>query len=395
MNKTGFIPGIGLILLLVFSACEVVHEVAEIIQPKTAREKYLKELSLNNATDSLVFDLWQEAWDSTFNQAWEASTAYQEKGFIQPLEYIATSYTFDLEFGEQLFFEFKKDSANLPVFFELLHNYGDTIDYWEPITSNGIDKYNLIYEAERTGQYLLRWQAPPNEFSAYELKLWKTPVYAFPVRGKGNEDVWSFFGDSRDGGRRKHKGIDIFAKRGTPLIAITDGIVINVSDQGLGGKQVWLRDLERGNSLYYAHLDSQLVTAGQYVSVGDTIGLVGNTGNAKRTRPHLHFGIYKRGRGAVDPLPFVYKRQPKFKDHKIALEPTHQTAITKIRSTNLRVAPTNKSEVITKLKKGVKLQLEALAGAWFRVETDGGQQGFVYNTSVKLDEGTSLSLITE
>jgi hypothetical protein len=56
--------------------------------------------------------------------------------------------------------------------------------------------------------------------------------------------------------------------------------------------------------LYYAHLDEQLVREGQIVNKGDVIGLVGNTGNAEKTSPHLHFGVYVQG-GPVDPLPFV------------------------------------------------------------------------------------------
>jgi hypothetical protein len=57
-------------------------------------------------------------------------------------------------------------------------------------------------------------------------------------------------------------------------------------------------------SLYYAHLDEQLVSQGERVAKGDTIGLVGNTGNARTTPPHLHFGIYAAG-GAINPLHFV------------------------------------------------------------------------------------------
>jgi hypothetical protein len=49
---------------------------------------------------------------------------------------------------------------------------------------------------------------------------------------------------------------------------------------------------------------TQLVESGQRVSKGDTLGLMGNTGNARTTAPHLHFGIYASG-GAIDPLPFV------------------------------------------------------------------------------------------
>ena len=62
-------------------------------------------------------------------------------------------------------------------------------------------------------------------------------------------------------------------------------------------------------SHYYAHLERQAVTTGEHVTAGDVVGYVGNTGNARTTPPHLHFGIYRRGEGPIDPLPFVQGRR--------------------------------------------------------------------------------------
>jgi murein DD-endopeptidase MepM/ murein hydrolase activator NlpD len=73
----------------------------------------------------------------------------------------------------------------------------------------------------------------------------------------------------------------------------------------LGGKVVWLWAPARRLSLYYAHLDEQAVTPGTRVSVGDVLGYIGNTGNARDTAPHLHSGVYAALAGAVDPFPFV------------------------------------------------------------------------------------------
>ena len=126
---------------------------------------------------------------------------------------------------------------------------------------------------------------------------------AFPVASK-KANVGSFWGASREGGKRRHDGIDIFARKGTPVVAIADGVIGMVRTTPKGGKTVWLQKEGRAWSVYYAHLDKQLVTPGQFVKKGDVIGTVGNTGNARTTPSHLHFGIYTR-RGAVDPLPYV------------------------------------------------------------------------------------------
>jgi murein DD-endopeptidase MepM/ murein hydrolase activator NlpD len=136
------------------------------------------------------------------------------------------------------------------------------------------------------------------------LALRAEPSLRLPVERSKPASIQSFFGDSRDGGRRTHHGVDIFARRGTPVLAAAGGIVSSVGTNGLGGNVVWIARPGRREMHYYAHLDQQLVRPGTLVEAGDAIGTVGNTGNAKRTAPHLHFGIYAAG-GPVDPLPYI------------------------------------------------------------------------------------------
>lgn len=64
-----------------------------------------------------------------------------------------------------------------------------------------------------------------------------------------------------------------------------------------------------GRLYYYAHLDgyAEGIKTGDTVLAGDTIGYVGNTGNARTTPPHLHFGAYT-ATGALDPLPLLVDR---------------------------------------------------------------------------------------
>lgn len=133
-------------------------------------------------------------------------------------------------------------------------------------------------------------------------------MLAFPVAGK-KSNIGSFWGASRDGGRRKHQGIDIFARKGTPVVAISDGVIIESGNTPIGGKVLWLKSSSHGWTAYYAHLDKKAVKEGQYVRKGQVLGTVGNTGNARYTPAHLHFGIYKDS-GPINPLPYV-KNAPK------------------------------------------------------------------------------------
>lgn len=125
----------------------------------------------------------------------------------------------------------------------------------------------------------------------------------FPVAGTRSviKDKW---GASRAGGIRRHKGIDIHARKGTPVVAVCDGVITERGHAGIGGKTLWLKSPKNTWSAYYAHLDKQYVKEGQWVRKGQVIGTVGNTGNARTTPSHLHFGV-KRGGSWVNPLPYV------------------------------------------------------------------------------------------
>jgi len=138
----------------------------------------------------------------------------------------------------------------------------------------------------------------------YTLTINIRPALHFPVSASGHPKIEGFWGDGRDDNSRKHEGIDIFAPKGTPALAADNGTVVNVSENKLGGLVVLMQPDGRDYTLYYAHLGVQLVHNGQQVKAGDTVGLIDNTGNAKNTPSHLHFGIYTSA-GAVDPLLFV------------------------------------------------------------------------------------------
>jgi len=120
-----------------------------------------------------------------------------------------------------------------------------------------------------------------------------------PVPGARIYDSWGF---ERDGGKRRHEGIDIFAPRGTPVVATTRGRITRIGTNALGGKVVWV--LGPGRQLhYYAHLDEIAArAAGDWVTPGELLGRVGNTGNARGGPTHLHYGIYAAG-GAINPYP--------------------------------------------------------------------------------------------
>ena len=115
---------------------------------------------------------------------------------------------------------------------------------------------------------------------------------AIPVAGVRAEELKDTYGAPRSGGRA-HKGVDIFAARGTPVVAAAAGVLVHRDSAGAGGIALYQRDLDARTIYYYAHLDRVRsgLKVGDLLRQGDTIGYVGSTGNVSGS-PHLHFAVF-------------------------------------------------------------------------------------------------------
>ena len=127
---------------------------------------------------------------------------------------------------------------------------------------------------------------------------------AVPVEGVSVKQIKNTWHAPRPGGRL-HEGQDIFAGRGTAVRSATEGYVVKLGENALGGNVVFVLGAG-GRNYYYAHLDSYAegLAVGDYVTPATVLGYVGTTGNAAGASPHLHFGVYAAG-GAIDPLPLL------------------------------------------------------------------------------------------
>jgi murein DD-endopeptidase MepM/ murein hydrolase activator NlpD len=131
----------------------------------------------------------------------------------------------------------------------------------------------------------------------------------FPLGGPYDRPLIDSFGFPRMPGtpdEHWHEGIDLFAPRGTPLVATERGLVTRIGVGRLGGLKLWLVG-ESGTEWYYAHLDSFApgLADGQLVAAGDLLGFVGTTGNAVGTPPHLHLQMHPGGGRPVNPYPLL------------------------------------------------------------------------------------------
>src|SRR5690606_18245906 len=244
MKKINYSLAIILIAVLSIS-CSEIRSVTDIVTQPTARELYKREFK-----DSL----WKfEEWQSNANRALKDSLfvdlPYSEIGKFSTYNN-ARSYTIDLEEGETVYVSTTTDSLNYRVFTEVLEITGDTINPFKSLSKNNPGETVLAHPVDRSKTYKILIQPELGSFQNFNINIYTQPQYqVFPVAGKDNRAIQSLWGDIRSGGRRTHKGIDIFAPKGTPVIATVNGSVRYTGERGLGGKQVWLNDNSSGNSL--------------------------------------------------------------------------------------------------------------------------------------------------
>ncbi|MFT7581109.1 MAG: hypothetical protein ACI9MR_002783 [Myxococcota bacterium] len=128
--------------------------------------------------------------------------------------------------------------------------------------------------------------------------------YTCPPHPNHSRDNSDYLGSGAD----EHRGNDIFAARGTPLVAPRTGTIVRLGHNPVGGNRVTIRD-SCGWYYYLAHMDqiASDLQAGMQIQAGRYLGTVGNTGNASGTSPHLHFSIFPDNNygAGIDPFPLL------------------------------------------------------------------------------------------
>ena len=285
----------------------------------------------------------------------------------------AVAYQFDLEAGEQLEVEVRAEADASPAAVEIFQHLGGTVYRYALNRPSGEP---FRFDPVVTGRYLLRVR-PDAGGGRYRISV-RGPAGSvrFPVANADLGAIRSPYGADRDAGVRSHEGVDIFAPRGTPVISVADAVVERVEHTRVGGRVIWARDVARDLTYYYAHLEKQLVSRGQRISAGDTIGEVGNSGNASRASTHLHFGVYRPGVIAMNPLPLLGRPDGEL----VAQADTAvlgSRAETRGSAVRLRAGPAQGSPVVAELPAGTALRITGVLGQWRRVSLEDGRAGFI------------------
>lgn len=163
----------------------------------------------------------------------------------------------------------------------------------------GIQNYLLKRElgvVERHNQQLVdgEWERSTQRHLVYldELKeYFDSRPNQWPVLGEISSE-FGFRVDPFTGSQTMHYGLDIAAPHGTEVHAPAPGKVVFVGDGGLLGNLVAIQHAREIKTLY-GHLSDYFVQEGQWVSRGQKLGAVGNTGRS--TASHLHYSVMYKG----------------------------------------------------------------------------------------------------
>ncbi|MEJ2541371.1 MAG: M23 family metallopeptidase, partial [Gemmatimonadota bacterium] len=233
---------LGGALALGLQGCEKVEQYADQHRPATPHEAYLLGLHEAGLAGSALSQAWIMEAGEAVRDPRLVQLPFREEGYIAPEVPDAVGYRFRLDRGQTLRVHLEVSSeTQARVFLDLLRLPENPQDPPRPVAADTTPD-GLVYEPYRAGEFLVRVQPELLAGGQYTVQLALEPALAFPVAGLSARAIQSVWGDPREGGRRSHEGVDIFAPRGTPVVASVDGRVSRANITNLGGKVVWLRD---------------------------------------------------------------------------------------------------------------------------------------------------------
>ena len=368
-------------LLILFAAgCGAPQTLRTVFKNQTPYEGYVTKIKEAKLDQTALGQDWIRAGEKALYDSITVTLPYKETGYFSADKPKALGYRIDAKRGERIVVNLEvKARQAMQVFMDLF----EAAESPKHLASADTAANTLVYDVEDDRQHILRVQPELLRSGQYTVTIKTEPTLAFPVAGKTSRNIASIWGDPRDNGARSHEGVDVFARRGTPVVASSSGTISRVQTTPRGGKVVWLADYDRRQNLYYAHLDSQVVTAGQRVQLGDTLGFVGNTGNAKGTNPHLHFGIYRYGHGATNPYPYLHANNTPVPAVQVDAAKIGNWVRVSSKAANVRQQPSTKSNVYRQLAKHTPLFVTGAYASWYRVALPNGSEAYIASNLVE------------
>ena len=368
----------GIVLLSIgFAAACQPEIVPEPYVPTSAHDAYRHSLEETSLSETALGRDWQKVGDAALRSPVEVATPFKETVYIDAAHAFVTGYRFSVVRGQRTEVQLSvQPTSDWRTYLDLFREPEERDQPPVHVASGGEGDRRLTFEPRQDGNYLLRLHSELLRGGSCTLEIRNIASLDFPVAGHDVSAIGSTFGASREAGRRTHHGVDIFARRHTEVLATSNARVRRVDEWKLGGNIIWLDDPERNIRLYFAHLQTHDVEQGVWVKAGERIGTVGNSGNARTTPPHLHFGVYARGEGPIDPYPFIHQptRQPRAV--RVDLDNLGRWLRTKKDGVSLRPQP-GAEPLLQEMPKHTPLLVLAGSSRSYRVTLPNGVAGYI------------------
>jgi murein DD-endopeptidase MepM/ murein hydrolase activator NlpD len=360
------------VTVLCFASCGGGGALSRLGRVASPYERYAETLQRAGLGDTALWRDWVRAGEQALLTAVAAEPPFHETGYFAPDTPAAIGYRMTLRRGRRLAIDVSFESADPGLLFVDLFQL--PADGSAPRHVASLAEGTLLsHDVDRDGAYIVRIQPELLRGGRYTVVERTLATLAFPVPSLTRRAVDSAFGTPRDAGAREHEGVDIFAPRDAPVVAVADGLARSATN-ALGGNVVWLH-AAGGRRFYYAHLDRAAVQGSARVRAGDVLGFVGNTGNARRTLPHLHFGIYEGG--AVDPLPWLQPDDPLPPAPQAPLEPLATLMRVLPARTQLRSGADRNSAPRRHLDARTVVRVMGVSQRSYRVQLPDGSIGYL------------------
>jgi len=381
-----FLYVLGLIALISLSQCKK-ESVPEAYKPTNSHDAYIHSLRMADLAHTALGRDWILASEKALREPVKIETPYEETFYVDQSAAFATAYRFHVKRGQRTEIDVVfQGQRRCRLFMDLFRVQDSAIEEWKLVASANEKEKHLEFEPRSDAEYVVRLQPELLRGGRFNVVIRTVASLEFPVDGYNSQSIGSGFGAPRDGGRRRHHGVDIFAQRHTPVLAPSKAYVRHVGESDRGGRNIWLYDSKRLLYLYFAHLQTQDVIEGIYVEAGQKIGTIGNTGNARRTPPHLHFGIYAQGEGPIDPTNYIHKINSVPEDIRADLEMLGRWVRSKDQKISLKASLESGSKQMTLLDRYSAMKVRAAASNMYRVHLPDGISGYVPAQGVELAE---------
>lgn len=366
-----------LFLLVSLSTCTQ-EKVPEPYKPTHAHDAYRHSLDTAGLGETALGRDWIAASKKALDSPITISTPFEEVFYVNPAQAFAVGYRFDAIKGQRI--EVDIDVQGLEIgrlFIDLFRVRGISTEEWVRVASADMEKNRLEFEPRRDNTYVLRLQSELLRGGQHKVIIRNVAALEFPVAGYDSRAIGSRFGAPRDGGRRRHHGVDIFAPRHTPVLAASHAYVVYAGEDPTGGRVIWLKDTKRSLHIYYAHLQKLNVQRYTWVEPGQVIGTVGNTGNARTTPPHLHFGTYEMGYGPIDPMNHITQPEGELSPLSADLSPLGHWMRVQETSLHVNISYNLRSDRIATLNPYSPVKVLAASGSRYRVLLPDTRSGYV------------------